>query len=199
MMPRLAPVLATLALAACSSGNPNPTLSPTPTRDVVQSSPEWYMNVPTDPNYMFAAKSATSRDMQIAVDKAVADARSEIAKQLEVKYQGLEKRFREETGTGTESELLDQYSNAYKQVVSSTLYGTRTKNQVVKPEGQIYRAWVLMEMPIGQANEQLMSKIKANQAMYTRFRATQAFQELETEVQKYEDFKKNEQGGQRTP
>jgi hypothetical protein len=191
MMPRIALVLSTLALAACSS-NPNPTLSPKPASAVVNSSPDWYMNVPQDPNYMFAAKSATSRDMQIAVDKAVADARSEIAKQMEVKYSGLEKRFREEVGTGTDSELLDSYSNAYKQVVSNTLYGTRTKNQVVKPEGEIYRAWVLMEMPIGQANEALMGKIKANQAMYTRFRATQAFQDLDAEVQKYEEFKKNQ-------
>ena len=50
-----------------------------------------------------------------------------------------------------------------------------------------------MEMPIGQANKELMSKIKANQNLYTRFRATQAYKELDEEIEKFEAWKR-EQG-----
>jgi hypothetical protein len=71
--------------------------------------------------------------------------------------------------------------------------GTRVKNQDIKVENGIYRSYVLMELPLGAANAALMQQIRNNENMYTRFRATQAFDELETEVEKYEQFKK-EQG-----
>jgi len=42
-------------------------------------------------------------------------------------------------------------------------------------------------------NAEYMGAIKKQQNMYTRFRASQGFQELEGEVDKYDQFKK-EQG-----
>jgi hypothetical protein len=50
-----------------------------------------------------------------------------------------------------------------------------------------------MELPIGVMNSALLEKIKDNKNMYTRFRASEAFKELEEETAKYEQFKK-EQG-----
>ena len=47
-------------------------------------------------------------------------------------------------------------------------------------------------MPIGEANEQLMNKIKANQNLYTRFRATQAYKELDDEIEKFEQWKRDQ-------
>ena len=32
--------------------------------------PEWYLNTPEDPNYVYAANTATSQRMQVAIDKA---------------------------------------------------------------------------------------------------------------------------------
>ncbi|MBP1655058.1 MAG: hypothetical protein H6Q28_1614, partial [Bacteroidetes bacterium] len=40
--------------------------------------PEWYSKAPQDPNYLFAARTATSQDMQIALDKATTDGRAEV-------------------------------------------------------------------------------------------------------------------------
>jgi len=58
-----------------------------------------------------------------------------------------------------------------------------------------FRAYALMELPIGVMNSALVDKVKENQNMYTRFRASQAFQELEEESQKYEQFKKEQSQG----
>lgn len=103
------------------------------------------------------------------------------------------KRFIEETGGGTDSELLQQTADVSKSVVSTTLYGCRARKEDVKKEGGIYRAYVLMEVPIGEANEVLMAQIKAREHLYTRFRAAQGFKELTEEVERYEKFKR-EQG-----
>jgi hypothetical protein len=59
-------------------------------------------------------------------------------------------------------------------------------------EGRAYRAYVLMELPTGEAAKRLMEQVKANEQMYTRFRSTEAFKELDAEVQRYEAWKRDQ-------
>lgn len=173
-------------------GGSKPPVPGTP-EATVESIPDWYANPPQDPNYLYAPATAMSQDMQLAIDKAKQQARADLASQLEVKVQGLTKKFEEEVGVNQDAELLSQFTQVSKSVVSNVLNGTRlSKNDIVIESG-IYRAYVLMELPLGAANQALMQQIKDNQNMYTRFRATQAFDELEKDVEKYEEFKK-EQG-----
>jgi hypothetical protein len=47
-----------------------------------------------------------------------------------------------------------------------------------------------MTLPIGEANTRILQQIKTRNEMYTRFRSTEAFKELEADAQKYEDWKK---------
>jgi hypothetical protein len=155
--------------------------------------PEWYSNVPTDPNYLYAARTATSQDMQLAQDKATTDGRTEIGRQTDLKVQGMQKRFDEEVGLNADAQLMSQFTQASKTVVSTSLSGSRVKTQVLCKDGDLYRSYVLVEYPVGAANEALMQQIKKNNEMYTRFRASQAFKDLDSEVQKYETWKKEQQ------
>jgi hypothetical protein len=154
--------------------------------------PAWYPNPPQDPLYLRAANSQVSQDMQIAIDKASVGARTELGRMLETKVSGLQKKFEEETGTGTDATLLQQFTQASKLVVSTTLNGSKMKDHKSVKDGNLYRAYVMYELPIGAANEQLLQEIKKNKDLYTRFRASETYKELDTEVQKYEDFKKNQ-------
>lgn len=172
--------------AGCKS-----TIKSTPeTRAVVATAPNWYTTPPTSDKYFYGAVTTESQDMQLAIDKAHAAGRAQIAQQIEVKFSGLSKRFQEETGLGNTSELLDQFAQTYKLVISQEMNGTRAKEQKVIPGEGMYRAYVLMEMPIGEANKALLAKLSAQQALYTRFRATQAYKEMNDEVEKYEQSKK---------
>ena len=109
-----------------------------------------------------------------------------------MKYGALTKRFVEEVGREG-SQLLDQYTTAYKAVVSQTLYGTRAKQQALRTEGDVYRATVLMELPVGEASKKLLEQLRQQEQLYTRFRASEVFKELDAEVQRYEAWKR-EQG-----
>lgn len=151
--------------------------------------PKWYKQPPQDPNHLRAAYTATSQDMQLAVDKAVTGARTEIGRQVEVKIQGLQKKFEEEVGGGANAELLQQFTSTSKTIVSTVLSGSRVEKQEQFQDGQMWRAYVLVQYPLGAANEALMQSIKSNEALYTRFRSSQAFKDLDDEVKKYEDFK----------
>ena len=178
-------VLFAVLLIGCGGGQQAQQAS---TTDV----PDWFANPPQDPNYLFSANTQTSQDLQLAIDKAVTGGRTEIGRQMEVKIQALQKKFEEETGVGNDAQLLSQFTQASKTVVSTQLTGSRIKFQKQLREGNLWRAYVLMEYPIGAANEAMMKAIKANNQMYTRFRATETFKDLDKEVEKYEDFKKQQ-------
>ncbi len=157
------------------------------------SIPKWYDNVPHDPDYLFAANTQTSQDMQLAVDKATEAARVDIGRQLQVRIEGLQKRFAEETGTGSNAQLLQMFTQAEKTVVSTTLEGSQVKRQKIVRDGMLWRVYVLVQYPIGTANEALMQQIRNNDQMYTRFRASQAFKELQDEVSRYDKYKKEQE------
>jgi hypothetical protein len=178
-------ILVVILLVGCGGQKP---MQATDTGDV----PEWFMNVPSDPNYIYAAKTATSQDLQLAFDKATTDARVEIGRQTEVKVEGLQKRFQEETGTNTDAQLLDQMTQANKTVVSTSLSGSKITKQARVKDGNLWRAYVLVEYPLGAAKEAFLQQIKQNEQLYTRLRSTQTFKELDDEVKKLEDAKKQQ-------
>lgn len=168
---------------------PDETLSPESSGESSVLVPEWFVSIPEDPDHLYATATGTSKSLQLALDNAKNAGRTDIASQIGTKVSGLFKRFREEIGAGEDAELMTMTTAVSKEVVSEVISGCRAAKQDVKKEGISYRAYVLMEMPIGQANAALMAKVKANNNMYTRFRASQGFKELESEVEKYEEEK----------
>ena len=191
MSTRSLAVLALLAVA-CHRAPRSTDLAPAASRETIKGLPGWYLKPPTDKNFLYAPATAVSRDVQVAINKAEAEGRAGLAQQLEVKYGALTKRFVEEVGREG-SQLLDQYTTAYKAVVSQTLYGTRAKQQALRTEGDVYRATVLMELPVGEASKKLLEQLRQQEQLYTRFRASEVFKELDAEVQRYEAWKR-EQG-----
>ena len=169
-----------LLFVACGPKTTN--LAPEPSKKV--SAPDWYLNPPEDPSYLYATSSMTSRDMQLAVQKAETQARTDLAQQMQSNISNLNKQFQEEVGLGEDSEMLQQFTSVTKSVTQQTLNGSRTDRKELVEEKGIYRAYVLMSLPIGTANQQLMEKIRANENLYTRFRSTQAFEELDEEIEK---------------
>jgi len=156
--------------------------------------PEWYVHPPSDDDRLIGVATANSLDMQTAVDKAKQDGRADIARQLDLRITGLSKRFVEETGLNDDAELLSMFTQVSKTVVSDSLTGSRVAKQDLGREAGGYRAYVMMEMPIGEANARFVEKIKAQQRLYTRFRASEAFEELDQEVQEYEEWKRQQSG-----
>jgi citrate lyase gamma subunit len=152
-------------------------------------------NPPNDPNYLFATTTATSRDMQLAIEKAKQDARVDISSQIESRVMALIKKFDEEVGRTEDSEILQQFTKVSKTVIDQTLVGCRVRKQEIIKEGELYRAYVLMELPLATAKEALLNQIKEREHLYTRFRASQSFKELEKEVKALREFKKEQEKG----
>lgn len=189
---RLAVFALAIGGAACHRAPRSTELTPVANRATIRNLPNWYLKPPTDQNYLFGAATAVSRDLQLSINKAQSEGRNALAQQLEVKFGALNKRFVEEVGREG-SQLLDQYTQAYKSVVSQVLFGSRARQQTLRTEGEMYRAVVLMELPIGEVSKKLLEQIRAQEQLYTRFRSSEVFKELDAEVQRYESWKR-EQG-----
>lgn len=193
-MRRSFPLLLAVATFGCTRAKPATDVAPAPSREVLRNLPGWFAKPPTDDKFLYGPATAVSRDLQIAINKAETEGRNNIAQQLEVKYGALNKRFAEEVGRDAGSQLLDQYTQVYKATVSQVLYGSRAKQQTMRVEGGVYRAFVLMELPTGEMAKRLLDQIRTQEQLYTRFRASEAFKELDAELEKYEAWKRR--GGQ---
>ena len=154
--------------------------------------PDWFLNPPKDTDYLFGVNSGTSTQMQLALDKAKVGARADIAQQLETKVSVLVKSFQEEVGSGEDAELNAFYSQTMKNIANQTLKGSRVREQKIVPEsGGMFRAYMLMELPLVEFNQNVVKKVK-NLQLYDRFRASQAFEDLETDIEKYQEEQQNQ-------
>jgi len=179
---KILPFVAALFVMAC--GGSKESLQKVDTGDI----PSWYLNPPTDPAFAYATNTATSQDMQMAIDKAEQGCRQGLANQISAKVSALTKKFDEEVG-GKDAQLLTSFTQASKTVSSVELTGAKPKQREVKKDGSMFRAYVLMEYNVAQS---MMSQMKKEEELYTRFRATQTYKELQDEVDKV-DAQKQQQ------
>ena len=169
-------------LVGCASNEPPKKITPVASDKMIKEAPKWFLSPPTKKGFLFAPGTATSRDMQMAKDKAAHVARLDLARGLETHMTGLTKRFTEEVGTDTEAQYLEQFTQATKEVVDVTLSGVSQEDLEMVNEGGVFRCYVLLKLDLDSANQQLIDKIKQQEALYTRMRSTQVFQELENSV-----------------
>ena len=176
------------ALSACASQRPKMDQQASP--ETLRNMPGWYKKPPkSDDRWIIAPATGESRDLQVALNKAELEGRTALASQLEVKLGGLQRRFVEETGLGADATALGEYEQTAKAVISQVLIGSHTREQQFSMGAGTYRAWVLMELPVGEASKALLERLKQQEAIVTRIRAAEAFKELNAEVEKYEKRK----------
>ena len=166
-----------------------PDLSPEASRKTVKNLPDWYLNTPVKEGFKYQAAEATSQSMQLAVDKARVAAVSNLSQMIKSEWNGYTKRVQEETGMGSDSKLLDQFSSTQENVISNQLEGVIVKKKDIQVENsdgtRIYRIFVLVEFDENAANEKLLAQIKADQQLYDAIKASELVDEMEQKVEAY--------------
>ena len=127
----------------------------------------------------------------IAKEKAKVNGQKNLAQIFENKVQNLTKSFIEELGEDTDVEINEAFSSATKSITSKVLKGVISKKtQYVqeKVDGKIvYSCYVLMAIEPGTVNQSLMDEMgNKNKKTYERFRASQAFEEMDGAMKDYE-------------
>lgn len=158
-------------------------------KEEISKIPVWFEKLPEDPNFIFGAGEGKSRELQIATDNAAAAARADVGRTIELKLSDMAKRFAEQTGEAENAQILQMTTQVTKTVVSTVLTGCKIAEKKIHDSNGLYQVFALAQYPIGAANQAFTNQIKSKEELYTRFRASQAFQEMEDDVKKYEEWK----------
>ena len=182
-------ITSSLILTGCGSKG-GPDLSPEASRKTIKSAPDWMLNPPYKEGFVQHASTATSQDIQMALDKARTSAATTLAGLIESEWNGLIKRAQEETGLAENSKIIDHFSNTQEQVISNRLQDIRVARRKLQEEKtddsrRIYRAYVLVEYDQGASQKRLLAKIKADEQLYNALRATELYEEMEDKVEAY--------------
>ncbi len=181
-------VVVTLCLISCGSAG-GPDLSPEPTRKVMKNIPDWFLNTPLKEGFRYETATATSQDLQLAINKATLDAASRLAATIQSEMEGYTKRVQEETGLGSDSDILDRYSQTQGQIIATALQDyIVAKKEILEEKSttqDIFRAYILIEWDEGAANKRLLAQIQADKELYDAIRATELLNEMEEKVEAY--------------
>jgi hypothetical protein len=133
-----------------------------------------------------------SRVVNTAMDKAKYRGRQEIAIAIEAKINALQKSFTEEIGEGEGSEYNALFSTAGKLVTSQELRGSHPKALDYEKNANTVTGYALMVLDPKIIANALQDQVNTARHLYTRFRASQAFAELDEEVKKFEEYKRSQ-------
>jgi len=196
-LPSLVGVILVLSVVGCGGTKKTPAQiqAEKKVEQAIKTVPDWFLNPPTDANFIYGVGTNDSKDLQMAKDGAEHAARVAIARSTEAKISALFKSFMEQTGSADDEELLRMNTSVSKSVANEVISGTRLRKQEILNENGRFRVYVLLEMPLGEAAARLRDRIREQNNAYTRFRASQGFQELEQEIEAFEKWKREQGAG----
>lgn len=175
-MKRVLSVVALLAMVGCAS---NPQTAIKQTQDPVKAEnkfervqsaptalkvPDWFIQPPAATEQsLFTAGQATSTDLSMAVHKATLDADAKLAFQMKSRVEAMVKSYKADSATsGAESsEMLA------RKLTRTSITGHHKVDSQITQEGRMFRVFVLMRYPLGDANKLLAedNNAKSRRAM----------------------------------
>jgi len=123
--------------------------------------------------------------VSFAMTNAIAAARDELARSMEVKVKNLVKNFTEVTGV-LDNESVDKVATqTSRQAASQALIGSKHRDTWISPSGQLYVLVVIDSNTLKQsAKTASISSLKNDNAAWQKFQAKKAFEELDREIEK---------------
>ena len=184
-----------IGLSACQTNKESITANPqivyqtnTVSKQIEQI-PEWYLNIPSADDTIYSSGSARAPDLQLAVDIAIMNAKTTLADRINGKLDSMTKSFVAKIGSNDlDTSVLNEIEKVSKNVIASVdVAGYIIDKSDVTQEGTQYRAYVLLAYNNEEATKVLMNRMKRDKMIYSRIRSTEAWKELEDEVNKSKD------------
>ena len=160
-------------------------------QEQISTIPEWFKLMPTDNDNIFSAGTSVTPDMQFAIDAAVLNAKVILADRINSRLRSQIKQFRAKVGDGDlDATVMTELEKAVKNITANTdVSGYHIANLEVVPHGTQYRAYVLLEYSDAEARKILSNRVRKDQMLMDKIRATRAWRELDetAEQQKMDD------------
>ena len=184
-----------IGLGACQTNKESITANPqivyqtSTVSQQVEQIPEWYLNIPSAEDTIYSSGSAKAPDLQLAVDIAIMNAKTTHADRINGKLDSMTKSFVAKIGSDDlDTSVLTEIEKTSKNVIASVdVAGYVVDKSDITQEGTQYRAYVLLAYNSEEATKMMMNRMKRDRMIYSRIRSTEAWKELEEEVNKSKD------------
>ena len=181
-----------IGLGACQTNKESITANPqivyqtNTVSQQIEQIPEWYLNIPSADDTIYSSGSARAPDLQLAVDIAIMNAKTTLADRINGKLDSMTKSFVAKIGSDDlDTSVLTEIEKTSKNVIASVdVAGYVVDKSDITQEGTQYRAYVLLAYNSEEATKIMMNRMKRDRMIYSRIRSTEAWKELEDEVNK---------------
>ena len=152
----------------------------------VSQIPEWYLEIPKDKENVYSTGTATAPDLQLAVDIATMNAKTTLADRINGRLDSMMKTFIAKVGQDDlDSEVMTEVEKVSKNLIAEVdVAGYVPTNVEVYPSGTQFRAFVLLTYSEKEARKVIVNRMRKNRLAYSKLKATDAWKELEDEVEK---------------
>lgn len=163
-------IVSAVVLLSCASGPRIP-------RDI----PDFYLNPPVADESIFGVGDAKMSSLSMSRTMALSRARDDIARQVEVLVKNAITDYAQAAGAGRTAQTLNFAESVSRQIVEITLQGLRTVEVAAGKDGTIY---ALVEYPAESFFKESENVfIRNEEAAFAEFKADQALQQLNKELQ----------------
>lgn len=148
--------------------------------------PDWCLDeIPSSNSALYACGDGNSSNLSMARTRANLNAKRQLADMIDSEISSRMEDFLSSVGTGSDEQIKQQSEIITKNVsIEAKLSGYKQVQVEAQNIGSKYQIYVLLEYPIGQANQALVNQIKQNEALSTQEAADDALAELEAEINK---------------
>ena len=152
----------------------------------VSQIPKWYLEIPKDKENVYSTGTATAPDLQLAVDIATINAKTTLADRINGRLDAMIKTFIAKVGQDDlDSEVLTEVEKVSKNLIAEVdVAGYVPTTVKVYPSGTQFRAFVLLTYSEKEARKVIVNRMRKNRLAYSKLKATDAWKELEDEVEK---------------
>lgn len=174
-------VLSLLVLTACGSNKK----VGKPDGEIVYR-PTWWASQ-TESAYVCTYGQGLNASETSSMNTAKANALLEGAQYVETEIKGMIKSYEEEAGV-FDPQLLALSQKVVKAISSArfsgTIPGLIETRKVTENGGTRFKTWIQVKIPKDEINKNLVNNIRNEEALYNQFKASQAFKELDAEIDK---------------
>ena len=148
--------------------------------NTIENMPDWMTKPPQDVNSIYTTGTYLSKDMQRSIDGASRNALNELALTISGNLNSLVNEYVEETGFASDSTIINEVSRVTSmEAINTKIIGHKRVDSKLMRNNQSYRAFVLIQYPIGEFNKLALQVIKNNKLLESKLKSSDAFKRLE--------------------